>query len=173
MPGNLDRLEELAERGVIGLKAFMSNSGIDEFAHVDDVTLYEGMAIAARLGLPVAVHAENDALTARSLGPDGARLARLATGRRRARGDLAGDRCSPSETGCALHVVHVSSGRGVALVDRGARARRRRDLRDLPALPLPDAGRRRGARRDREVRAARARRRSARACGTASARSTS
>ena len=32
VPGNLDRLEELAERGVIGLKAFMSNSGIDEFA---------------------------------------------------------------------------------------------------------------------------------------------
>ena len=54
---------------MIGLKAFMSNSGIDEFAHVDDVTLYEGMAIAARLGLLVAVHAENDALTARSLGP--------------------------------------------------------------------------------------------------------
>ena len=69
MPGNLDRLEELAERGVIGFKAFMSNSGIEEFAHVDDVTLYEGMAIAARLGLLVAVHAENDALTARSLGP--------------------------------------------------------------------------------------------------------
>ncbi len=29
VPGNLDRLEELAECGVIGLKAFMSNSGID------------------------------------------------------------------------------------------------------------------------------------------------
>ena len=107
---------------MIGLKAFMSNSGIDEFAHVDDVTLYEGMAIAARLGLPVAVHAENDALTARSLGPDGARLVRLAARRRRARGDLRARSCSPSETGCALHIVHVSSGRGVALVTE-ARAR--------------------------------------------------
>jgi len=66
VPGS--RMEELAERGVIGFKAFMSNSGIDEFARADDVTLYEGMAEAARLGLLVAVHAENDALTARSLG---------------------------------------------------------------------------------------------------------
>ena len=47
VPGNADQLEDLAERGVVGFKAFMSNSGIDEFAHADDVTLYEGMAICA------------------------------------------------------------------------------------------------------------------------------
>ena len=35
---------------MVGFKAFMSNSGIDEFAHADDVTLYEGMAVCARLG---------------------------------------------------------------------------------------------------------------------------
>ena len=120
-PGNLDRLEELAERGVIGLKAFMSNSGIDEFAHVDDVTLYEGMAIAARLGLPVAVHAENDALTARSLGP----TARDWFASRPVVAELEAISRAilfASETGCALHIVHVSSGRGVALVTE-ARAR--------------------------------------------------
>ena len=50
MPGNIDRLDELAERGVIGFKAFMSNSGIDDFQAVDDLTLYEGMARAAKLG---------------------------------------------------------------------------------------------------------------------------
>jgi allantoinase len=115
VPGHLDRLEELAERGVVGLKAFMSNSGIEEFAHVDDVTLYEGMAIAARLGLIVAVHAENDALTAQSFGPTA--------------GDWLASRpvvaeleaisraiLFASETDCALHVVHISSGRGVALI---------------------------------------------------------
>jgi allantoinase len=115
VPGNLDRLEELAERGVIGFKAFMSNSGIDEFALVDDVTLYEGMAIAARLGLPVAVHAENDALTARSLGP----TARDWLASRPVVAELEAISRAilfASETGCALHVVHVSSGRGVALV---------------------------------------------------------
>ena len=116
VPGRLDRLEELAERGVIGLKAFMSNSGIDEFERVDDVTLYEGMAIAARLGLIVAVHAENDALTAQSFGP----TARHWFASRPVVAELEAISRAilfASETGCALHVVHVSSGRGVALVE--------------------------------------------------------
>src|SRR3954465_6814689 len=62
-PRNLDRMEELAERGVVGFKAFMSNSGIEDFARADDWTLERGMKKAAELGLPVAVHAENEELT--------------------------------------------------------------------------------------------------------------
>jgi allantoinase len=115
------RLEELAERGVIGLKAFMSNSGIEDFAHADDVTLFEGMAVAARLGLLVAVHAENDALTARSLGP----TVRDWMDSRPVVAELEaiGRAITFAEaTGCALHIVHVSSGSGVALVT-AARAR--------------------------------------------------
>src|SRR5215218_1090439 len=63
VPGNIGKLAELADRGVIGFKAFMSNSGISDFEAADDLTLYEGMKEAARLGLTVAVHAENDAIT--------------------------------------------------------------------------------------------------------------
>lgn len=63
VPGSVDRLDELADRGVIGFKAFLSPSGIDDFEAADDLTLYEGMARAARLGLPVAVHAENGEIT--------------------------------------------------------------------------------------------------------------
>src|SRR6476619_3347051 len=47
VPGNLDRLDELAARGVIGFKAFMANSGIEDFEGVDELTLYEGMGRAA------------------------------------------------------------------------------------------------------------------------------
>ena len=122
VPGNRDRLEELAERGVVGFKAFMSDSGIADFPRADDVTLYEGMAEAARLGRIVAVHAENDALTSRRRGttardwldsrPEIAELE--AIGRAIA---------FAADTGCALHVVHVSCARGVDLVtaarDRG------------------------------------------------------
>src|SRR5476651_1301393 len=57
VPGNLDKLEELAARGVIGFKAFMSNSGIEDFSSVDDATLRKGMKRAAKLGRLVAVHA--------------------------------------------------------------------------------------------------------------------
>ncbi len=122
IPGNLDALDELAARGVVGYKAFMSNSGIEDFPASDDLTLYEGMARAARLGRIVAVHAESDPLTARLT----ARAA--AEGRTSVRDYLASrpvvaelEAISRAilfarETGCPLHVVHVSTGRGVALV---------------------------------------------------------
>jgi allantoinase len=127
-PAHLDRLDELAARGVVGFKAFMSASGVEEFEAADDVTLLEGMARAAHLGLPVAVHAESDAITSRLA----ARA--VAEGRTSMRDYLASRPVVAEleaiarailfaqETGCALHVVHVSSGRGVALVAE-ARAR--------------------------------------------------
>jgi allantoinase len=128
VPGNVERMAELAERGVVGYKAFMANSGIEDFAAVDDLTLYEGMARAAQLGLPVAVHAENDAIT-RELA-----LRAQAEGRTGIRDYLASRPAIAEleaiarailfarETGCSLHIVHVSTGRGVALVAE-ARAR--------------------------------------------------
>ena len=39
VPGNVPRMAELAELGVVGFKAFMSPSGIDDFAAADDDTL--------------------------------------------------------------------------------------------------------------------------------------
>lgn len=128
VPGNLEQLDELAEAGVVGFKTFMSASGIEDFSAVDDLTLYEGMARAAQLGRIVAVHAENDTIT-RELANRA-----LAEGRTGIRDYLASrpivaeleaiERAIlfAEETGCALHVVHVSTGRGVALV---AAARRR------------------------------------------------
>jgi allantoinase len=115
VPGNLDQLEDLAERGVVGFKAFMSNSGIDEFVHADDVTLYEGMAVCARLGKLVAVHAENDALTARPAGSSA--RAFMASRPIVAEVEAIGRAIAFAEdTGCALHIVHVSSPRGIELV---------------------------------------------------------
>src|SRR4051795_3073980 len=152
VPGNADRLEELAARGVVGFKAFMTATGMPEFAMADDLTLFEGMRAAARLRLPVAVHAESEAITAGAPGAAARRrvpspapaeseaipagLAARArregrTGMRdylRSRPAIAeieaigGALLLAEETGCALHVVHVSTGRGVALVAE-ARAR--------------------------------------------------
>ena len=65
VPGNADKLEDLAARGVIGFKAFMANSGIEDFSCVDDATLKAGMNVAAKSKLTVAVHAESEPLTSR------------------------------------------------------------------------------------------------------------
>ena len=120
-PQNLDKLEELAQCGVIGFKAFMSNSGLPEFDHVDDLTLLEGMRTAARLGLPVAVHAESDPLTsalsaiARAEGKTSIR-AYLESRPVLAELEAVSRACLFAlETGCKLHLVHLSSGRAVAL----------------------------------------------------------
>ncbi len=121
-PDNVDRLEELAARGVVGLKAFMSQSGIPDFPAADDLTLLDGMRIAARLGLIVAVHAENDTLTSRLAaraikeGRTGIRdylASRPAIAEVEA---IARAIIFAEETGCALHVVHVSTGRGLAVI---------------------------------------------------------
>ena len=120
VPGNCGELAALAERGVIGFKAFMADSGLAEFPRSDDLTLYEGMKEAARLGLPVAVHAECEelikSLTARAIAArrTGVRdflesrpvLAEVAAIQRAA--------LLASEAGAQLHIVHISSGRGVA-----------------------------------------------------------
>jgi allantoinase len=113
IPGNRNALSELAGRGVIGFKAFMADSGLPEFPRCDDRTLYEGMREAARLGLPVAVHAENHELV-QAVGPGKVRdflnsrpvVAEVDAIQRAAL--LAG------ETGAKLHIVHVSTGQGVA-----------------------------------------------------------
>jgi allantoinase len=128
VPGNVGRLDELAERGVVGFKAFMSNSGIEDFDAADDLTLFEGMQRAAELGLPVLVHAENDQITswlARRAAAEGRTTMRDYLDSRPVVAELEAIGRAilfAEETGCSLHVVHVSSGRGVALV-AAARAR--------------------------------------------------
>ena len=119
IPGNLGALAELAARGAIGFKAFMSDSGLAEFPRSDDLTLYEGMREAARLDLPVSVHAESEEITR------GLTRRMLDAGRCGVRDYLnsrpviaeieAIERVTllARETGARLHIVHISSGRGV------------------------------------------------------------
>ena len=120
-------MQELTDCGVIGFKAFMSSSGVDDFPMADDGTLLEGMRRAFDLEQIVAVHAENEGITAR--------LARqaVAEGRLTARDYLESRPVIAEleaiqrailfawETECALHIVHVSTARGLELI-AGAKA---------------------------------------------------
>jgi allantoinase len=115
-PNNLDKLEELADRGVVGFKAFMCESGIDDFQRADDWTLQEGMRRAAKLGLPVAVHAENQELVAgktkwmQSLLPELSAKDWVYTREPVAEADAIGRAVLLADsTPCKLHVVHVSN----------------------------------------------------------------
>ena len=129
VPGNLDKLAGLRDAGAIGLKAFMANSGIASFPRVDAKSLREGMKRAAKLGLLVAVHAEDDALAVKFTATQKAKSqqdAQAWLASRPVEVELAAIRQAlefAGETGCALHIVHVSSPEGVALITE-ARAQR-------------------------------------------------
>lgn len=137
-PRNLDQLASLRDAGAIGFKAFMAESGIPSFPRVDAAVLREGMKRAARLGLPVAVHAEDETLAARFTAAqkaEGKRDAAAWLASRPVEVELEAIRIATElagETGCALHIVHVSSPEGVALVEAA------RDLRvDVTAETCP------------------------------------
>jgi allantoinase len=120
VPGSVPRMAEMAAHGVIGFKAFMCDSGLSEFPRADDDTLRDGLKEAARLGLPVAVHAESEEVLQRSAaGPERSRRARPVEAETEA---IARAAALAGETGARLHIVHVSSGRGVAVAAE-ARAR--------------------------------------------------
>lgn len=118
VPGFIDQMESLRDCGVIGFKAFMSGSGIEEFPSADFGTLREGMKKAAALGLLVAVHAEMDAMNTNS-----GTTIREYLASRPVESELAAIKAAceiAGETGCALHIVHVSSAAGVAAVAEAA-----------------------------------------------------
>jgi allantoinase len=121
-PANVDQLEQLAERGVVGFKAFMCDSGMDDFSRADDWTLFRGMMTARERGLVVAVHAENHEITAGlTLLARRQNLTQIAHYLRSrpqvAEYEAIGRAIALSrETRCALHIVHVSTARGIELV---------------------------------------------------------
>lgn len=122
IPGHLDDLAPLHAAGVLGFKAFMSDSGLAEFPAADDRTLLAGMKIIAQLGSLLAVHAESDSLThglaqqAQANG-DTSIAAYLATRPPVAEWEaISRALLYARETGCTLYVVHTSTAQGAALI---------------------------------------------------------
>lgn len=126
VPSNPKGLAELFREGVLAFKCFLAESGVDEFRHVHEDELREGMRELARIGAPLFVHAELP-------GPlsDGERAATGLDPRRyetylRSRPRTAEDAAIElvlrvaKETGARAHVVHLSSSDALATI-RAAR----------------------------------------------------
>jgi len=124
VPGNSIDLEELAEGGVLGCKAFLVHSGIDEFPNSTAADLREAMPVLRDAGLPLLAHAELDLGAA--LSSDDRRSYRRYLASRPPNWEdeairLLVDLCR--ETGCAVHIVHLSSASSVPIL-RAAKAER-------------------------------------------------
>ncbi|MGC1480764.1 MAG: allantoinase AllB [Chthoniobacterales bacterium] len=122
VPGNEGELAGLADCGVVGFKAFMIDSGITDFPGVDTVTLRAGMKRAAELGLPVAVHAEDAEIVGQrtaAIRAEGRTDARAFLDSRPVESEVEAVRVAldvAGETGCSLHVVHVSCEEAAAAI---------------------------------------------------------
>jgi allantoinase len=116
VPGNADDLPALARAGVLGGKAFMVHSGIDEFPAAAEADLRAAMPILRDHGLPLLAHAELD-LGAPAV-RDPRRYAEYAASRPREWEDeairLLVRLCR--KTGCAVHVVHLASASAVETI---------------------------------------------------------
>jgi len=124
VPGNLAELEPLHQAGALGFKSFLVDSGVAEFAATPLEELELAAAEIARLGSVLLVHAELAEFLEPAPDDPGAR-------RRHATWEASRPPRSESEavaalaeiartTGCAIHVVHLSSNEGLARV-RAAR----------------------------------------------------
>ncbi len=124
VPGNADDLEPLLDAGVLGFKCFLVPSGVDDFPHVAEADLVPAMRRLAARDAVLLAHAElpgplGRATTAagdpRRYGtwlasrPDAAEVEAIALLLRLAR-----------ETGCRVHIVHLST---AAALDRLKTAR--------------------------------------------------
>ncbi|MGV3696610.1 allantoinase AllB [Flavobacterium sp.] len=58
IPGNAKELEALITAGVVGVKCFLTHSGIDEFPNVTEADLDEAMPIIAKYNIPLLAHCE-------------------------------------------------------------------------------------------------------------------
>jgi len=122
VPGNTTDLRELAAGGVLGCKAFLVHSGIDEFPNTTEADLREAMPVLRDAGLPLLAHAELD-LGAELHTSDRRSYQRYLESRPKLWEDeairLLVKLCR--ETRCPVHVVHLSSAASVPIL-RAAKA---------------------------------------------------
>jgi len=124
VPGNASDLTQLAAGGVLGCKAFLVHSGIDEFPNSTEADLREAMPILRDAGLPLLAHAELDlGGVATEITSDRRAYQRYLESRPPAWEDeairLLVRLCR--ETRCAVHIVHLSSASSLPML-RAARA---------------------------------------------------
>ncbi len=117
IPGNARELRALADAGVLGAKAFLCHSGIDDFPKATDTVLREAMPVMRDAGIPLLAHAELE-LSADQTEADPNRYASWLSSRPRSWEDAAIalliELCR--ETRCPVHVVHLSSATALPMI---------------------------------------------------------
>lgn len=116
VPDNLGELESLMDAGVVGFKAFLIDSGVKEFPHVDEKHLLRAMPYLSKRRYPLLVHAELD-LGVREV--DGSYQSYLES--RPDRWEVEAIRMVinlSKITKCHVHIVHLSTAEALSDIER-------------------------------------------------------
>ncbi|MEM9776494.1 MAG: amidohydrolase family protein, partial [Chloroflexota bacterium] len=123
VPDHAEQLNKVLSMGAIAGKAFMIDSGIDEFPFADRDTLHEAMTVLKTHNKPLLAHAELE-LSLDLPEPPWTRFKDYLASRPQAMETgavkLLIELCK--ETGCAVHVVHLSATEPLEML-RAARAK--------------------------------------------------
>ncbi|HMP73464.1 MAG TPA: allantoinase AllB [Kiritimatiellia bacterium] len=122
VPGHVADVAMLLDRGVLGVKAFLVHSGIDDFPAAGEPELRAIMPLLAERGIPLLVHAECDTEGAPKPNDRTSYRAYLAS-RPGSWEDKAIERMIRlcRETGCPVHIVHLATASALPMI-RAARA---------------------------------------------------
>jgi allantoinase len=111
VPSNLGRLAALLDAGVMGVKCFLPDSGVEEFPALSTEQLAQAAAELAVVDGLLLVHAEDPGVLAAAPEPAGRSYARFLASRPAQAEDTAIETALAvaRRTGVRLHVVHLSS----------------------------------------------------------------
>ncbi len=122
VPGSESNIAELVDAGVLGAKAFLCHSGIDEFPNATERELRTAMPILAERNKPLLVHAElvDDVDAADDAAPSSYQAYLKSRPDRWELNaiELLIDLCR--QTGCPVHIVHLATAEAVPML-RAAR----------------------------------------------------
>ncbi|MBL7813589.1 MAG: allantoinase AllB [Saprospiraceae bacterium] len=126
VPQNAGKIADLAQSGVLGIKAFLTHSGIDEFPNVTLEDLEQAMPVLAKLNIPLLAHCElsDDTVQRTPYGEEGllaenptnyaAYLASRPKSWENKAVQMMIDLCRKHQ--CPVHIVHVSSAEALPLI---------------------------------------------------------
>ena len=135
VPGNVDDLEPLLDAGALGFKCFLVPSGVDEFAHVGESDLRPAMQRLAARDAVLLAHAELPGPIARAAPQGDPR--RYATWLASRPEDAEVEAIQlllrlSEETGCRVHIVHLSAATALPIIERARRAGARITVETCP-----------------------------------------
>lgn len=120
IPGNQNDLEELMKAGVLGIKCFLTHSGIDEFPNVVEREIATAMPLIAKYNLPLLAHCELDGDCVTELDKYPTSYKEYLASRPKAWEnnaiDLMINLCRKYK--CPTHIVHVSSAEALTRIKK-------------------------------------------------------